>query len=145
VDLERGRVTVTAASAKSRREQSVDLHPRLVEALTAARGPGVLPTAPVVPDGAFPSITTFDLDLAAAGIPKRDDEGRVCDLHALRHTAITWASASGASTRVVQAIARHASIRTTERYVDLRLFDTRATVAKMPLPLAAASSRSESA
>jgi integrase len=136
MDLERAVLTVPAASAKSRKSQTLDLHPRLVEALTAARGAGTLPTALVVPAGAFPNITSFDLDLAAAGIPKRDGEGRVVDFHALRHTAITWASASGASTRVVQAIARHKSIRTTERYVDLRLFDTRATVAKMPLPLA---------
>jgi integrase len=72
-------------------------------------------------------------DLAAAGIAKTD-EGRTVDFHALRHTAITWAAASGAPTRVIQAVARHASIRTTERYTDLRLFDVKGAIGRMPLP-----------
>jgi integrase len=85
----------------------------------------------------MPNSWTFDRDLAAAGIAKTDGEGRVVDFHALRHTAITWAAASGAPTRVVQAVARHASIRTTERYTDLRLFDVKGTIGRMPLPAAA--------
>jgi integrase len=37
LDLVGGRLTVTAASAKSRRVQTVEVHPRVVEALAAAR------------------------------------------------------------------------------------------------------------
>jgi integrase len=134
VDLERGRVTVTAASAKSRREQSVDLHPRLVETLASARPADASPTDTVVPARAFPSIRTFDADLEAAGIEKTDDEGRVVDFHALRHTFVTWLARSGASMRTTQALARHASVTTTERYCDLHLFDLRGVVGRLPLP-----------
>jgi hypothetical protein len=39
--------------------------------------------------------------------------------------------------RTTQALARHASVTTTERYCDLHLFDLRGTVGRLPLPLPA--------
>jgi len=135
VDLERARVSVTAASAKSRREQSVDLHPNLVEELKAIRPRGAPTTDLVFAKSVFPSIRTFWADLARARIPRVDAEGRVVDFHALRHTFVTWLAASGAHPRTAQALARHASIETTmERYTDVRLLDLRGTVAKLPMP-----------
>ncbi len=135
VDLVRGRVTVTAASAKSRRVQTVELHPRLVEALAEARPEGAATTATVIPPRCFPNSVTFDADLAAAGIAKTDDEGRVVDFHALRTTFISWLASTGAHPRLAQALARHASIETTmERYTDLRLLDLKGTVERLPLP-----------
>ncbi|MHC4591125.1 MAG: hypothetical protein ACYS8L_00335 [Planctomycetota bacterium] len=37
-------------------------------------------------------IETFNLDLAAADVPKEDSRGRTVDLHALRHTIGTYLS-----------------------------------------------------
>jgi len=54
-------------------------------------------------------LKTFYLDLAAAGIAKRDAAGRVVDLHALRHTHGTRLMASGADIKTVQALMRHAT------------------------------------
>jgi len=135
VDLERARVSVTAASAKSRREQSVDLHPNLVLELKAIRPRGASTTDLVFEKRAFPSIRTFWADLERARIPRVDAEKRVVDFHALRTTFISWLAASGAHPRTAQALARHASIETTmERYTDVRLLDLRGTVARLPLP-----------
>jgi hypothetical protein len=36
--------------------------------------------------------------------------------------------------RSTQALARHASVATTERYCDLHLFDLRGAVRNLPLP-----------
>ena len=134
IDLEGARITIPAASAKSRRAQVVDLHPALVDALRAHLGVEGLPTATLLPPRSMPNAWTFDRDLAAAGIAKSDAEGRAVDFHALRHTAITWAAMTGPAPKVLQAFARHASLRTTEKYTDMRLFDVRGTVARMPLP-----------
>lgn len=135
LDLNGHRVTVTAASAKSRRVQSVDLHPRLVEALVAARPSDAIPTDTVIGARLFPNSVTFDADLRAAGIEKVDAEGRVVDFHALRTTFISWLGMTGVHPRMAQALARHASIETTlGTYTDLRLFDSKAAVANLPLP-----------
>jgi integrase len=135
VDLVAGRVIVTAASAKSRRAQSVPLSTALAATLRAARPAAASPTDPVVPAGAFPNTTTLHRDLAAAGIPREDAEGRVVDFHALRTTFVSWLAMTGAHPKVAQALARHASIETTmERYTDLALIDTKGTVERLPLP-----------
>ena len=139
LDLVGGRVTVTAASAKSRRVQTVELHPRIIEALVAARSVGAAPTDPVVEARLFPNCRTVDADFEAAGIPKVDASGGVVDFHALRTTFISWLAASGAHPRMAQALARHADISTTmERYTDLRLLDLKGAVGKLPLPAAPA-------
>ena len=84
VDLDAGRVTVTAASAKSRRAQSVPLSKALAGTLRGARPADASPTDPVIPAGDFPNTTTFHRDLEAAGVAREDAEGRVVDFHALR-------------------------------------------------------------
>jgi integrase len=135
LDLARGRLTVPASSAKSRRAQTVPLSTALVATLAAARPAGAPPTDPVIPAGAFPNTTTFHRDLEAARIQRKDAEGRVLDVHALRTTFISWLAMTGAHPRVAQALARHASIETTmERYTDLALLDTAGTVERLPVP-----------
>jgi integrase len=135
LDLVGGRLTVTAASAKSRRVQTVELHPRVVEALVAARPATADITDPVVAARHFPTCRTFDEDLKAAGIPKTDATGLVVDFHALRMTFISWLAATGAHPRTAQRLARHASIETTmERYTDLRLLDLQGAIGRLPSP-----------
>jgi integrase len=156
LDLQNGLLTVPAASAKSRREQAVDLHPRLVEALKSARREDTDPLATVIPGDCHPTTRTFHMDLVAAGIAKeqrislepnpkghtfkrrfdtRDATGRVIDFHALRTTFISWLNMTGAHPRTAQALARHANIETTmARYTDIRLVDLRAAVERLPLP-----------
>lgn len=134
-DAEGGVVRVPAASAKSRRDQSVPLPARIVSLLTDYRAASARSTDTVVPARGMPNTLTFDRDLAAAGIAKRDEQGRVVDRHALRTTMISWLAATGAHPRTAQALARHADVETTmQRYTDVRLLDTRAAVDRLPLP-----------
>jgi integrase len=128
-------VTVTAASAKSRRVQTVDLHDAVLAALVAYRPEGAASSDRVVLKGSMPSIRVFWADLAAAGIQRHDAEGRVVDFHALRTTFVSWLAMTGAHPSTAQALARHASITTTmERYTDLRLVDLKGVVGRLPVP-----------
>ena len=56
-------------------------------------------------------------DLADAGIPYKDDAGRVADFHALRHTFITNLASGGVHPKTAQTLARHSDIALTmKRY-----------------------------
>ena len=86
---------------------------------------------PVVPPRCFPTIRTFDSDLAAAGIEKTDDSGRVVDFHALRHTFVSRLSEAGVHPRVAMALARHSDLALTmKHYTDVSLLDLKGAVAK---------------
>jgi integrase len=76
-------------------------------------------------------------DLRLAGIPKRDDRGRVLDVHALRHTFGTLLSKGGVAPRTAQAAMRHSKIDLTMTvYTDPKLLDVRGALDALPaLPL----------
>ncbi len=61
-------------------------------------------------------IKSFNLDLAAASIPKEDERGRTVDLHALRHTFGTHLSKNGVPPRTAQAALRHSSLLPCHRF-----------------------------
>jgi integrase/recombinase XerD len=73
---------------------------------------GKPPGSPVLP---VPVRTAQMLrfDLAAAGIPERDAQGRVVDFHATRMSFITRLINSGANPKVAQMLARHSTITLT--------------------------------
>jgi len=83
-------------------------------------------------------IRILDRDLAAAGIPKRDDRSRTVDVHALRHTFATHLVAAGVAPRTAQAAMRHSSLELTmQLYTDPRLLDVAGALASLPaLPTA---------
>ena len=65
-------------------------------------------------------------DLDEAGIPYRDDAGRVADFHSLRHTFITNLARGGVHPKVAQALARHSTITLTmDRYSHTRSWASR--------------------
>ena len=78
-------------------------------------------------------LRTFNLDLAAAGIAKRDAQGRTVDVHSLRHTFATLLARNGVSPSVAQKLMRHSDIRLTMNlYTHLDLADTAGAVAALP-------------
>lgn len=83
-------------------------------------------------------VRILDRDLAAAGIPKRDDRGFTVDVHALRHTFATHLVAAGVAPRVAQAALRHSTLELTmQLYTDPRLLDVAGALAALPaLPTA---------
>jgi len=106
-DLGNCTVTVEAAYSKRRRRDIQPIQTDLAELLREYLN-GKQSSEPVF---AIPEKTSVMLrrDLEAAGIPYRDDANRVADFHCLRHTYISMIGASGASPKVVQELARHAS------------------------------------
>lgn len=90
-----------------------------------------------VPNGL---IKILNRDLAAAGIPKRDERGRTLDVHALRHTFGTMLSKAGVAPRTAQAAMRHSTLHLTMNvYTDPKILD----VAGASLPTLSLSNSSE--
>lgn len=75
----------------------------------------------------------FDRDLAAAGIPKRDERNRVVDVHALRVTFGTHLCAAGVPLRTAQAAMRHSKPELTANiYTDPKLLDVAGAIESLP-------------
>jgi integrase len=73
------------------------------------------------------------VDLAAAGIPYRDDSGRVADFHSLHHTYISALARSRAPVKVVQSLARHSTpTLTLAGYAHVELHDQAAALSALP-------------
>jgi len=73
------------------------------------------------------------LDLGAAGIPYRDDNGRLFDFHALRGQFISFLAAKGVHPKVAQVLARHSSITLTmDFYTHLDVLDVAGALDQLP-------------
>jgi integrase len=113
-------VRVSAAIAKSRKEQTVPLRSDLVAMMRrrlAERKPN---------DRIFEIpvnlIERFNADCRRAGIAKRDAEGRTIDIHSLRTTFGTYLALSGVTPRIAMELMRHSRIDLTMSvYTDPRL------------------------
>ncbi len=74
-------------------------------------------------------------DLERAGIPYKDEKGRVADFHAAgRHSYITQLIRSGASIVEAKELARHADVRMTMRYTHIGIDDQAKALASLPTP-----------
>lgn len=115
-------VTVEAAYSKHRREDTLPLRQSLAERL-AEFTRHLAPAAHLFPGMPRREYLTQMLrdDLAAAGIPYKDEHGRFADFHALRHTFITNLAEGGIHPKVAQELARHSTITLTmDRYTKVR-------------------------
>ncbi|WP_231691244.1 site-specific integrase [Aureliella helgolandensis] len=73
-------------------------------------------------------------DLEAANIPKKDADGCVVHVHALRHSFASHLSIAGVAPRTAQAAMRHSNISLTMNvYTDARLLDTASAVESLDL------------
>ncbi len=90
---------------------------------------------PATPLFRLPSGLTriFDRDLAVANIAKRDDRGRVLDIHSLRVTFGTHLCAAGVPLRTAQAAMRHSKPELTANiYTDPKLLDVAGAIESLP-------------
>jgi integrase len=126
-------VTVEAAYSKHRREDVQPLRAdvaALMRSYLAGREKG----KPVWP-GTWTKVAAEMLrgDLAAAGIPYRDDAGRYFDFHALRGQFISLMAAKGVHPKVAQVLARHSTITLTmDYYTHLDVLDVAGALDKLP-------------
>ena len=124
-------LTVPAAYSKRRRDDVVPICRDLADALTQ------FTIQMPVDDRLFrlPNNLARMLraDLEAAGIPYRDNAGRVVDFHSLRHTFITRLAKSGVTPAVAKTLARHSTITLTmDHYTHTLVEDERAALERLP-------------
>ncbi len=111
IDFENNSLSVKPKDTKNKKTATVPLRSDTVACFrehTATRLPSALLFN--VPDKTAKMLYA---DLELAGIPVEDEQGRVVDFHALRHTAGTLLAASGAHPKVAQTIMRHSDINLT--------------------------------
>jgi len=85
------------------------------------------------------SAVMFRRDLEATGIRYLDEQGRVADFHALRHTFLTNLTRAGVHPRIAQALARHSTIVLTMAvytHVDMKETAKAVESIECPLPMA---------
>ena len=107
VDDKNGGLILDARWTKNRKSGFVALPETLfneVQLLAKMRNP----TEPFL-DMPTHTARTLDIDLKAARIPKRTEEGKI-DFHALRTTFVTLTIESGATPKEAQELARHSTV-----------------------------------
>lgn len=125
-------VTVNAAYSKRRRTDVQPL-PAPLAAMLAPWLAGRSPDAPVFAQLGRRPAEILRRDLERAGIPYRDDAGRVVDFHALRTTYVSTLARSGAPVKVVQTLARHSTpVLTLNTYTKLQVNDQRQAIEALP-------------
>ncbi len=126
-------VTVEAGYSKHRREDVQPLPPNLAADLRTVLADRSA-TSPVF-TMPYPSgvVRMLKADLQDAGIPYRDDSGRVLDFHAFRHTFITNLARGGVHPKQAQDLARHSDINLTmSRYSHTVIADRAAALKALP-------------
>lgn len=109
---------IRAETQKDRKPRRIDLRRDVVIELKAIKPEGVSGQARVfarlLPEK---RLNWFRDDLRRAGIADKDAQGRRVDFHSLRHTACTWAGATGYAGKVLQKFTGHATESQLNRYV----------------------------
>ena len=125
-------IQARASTTKNGKIASIPLHPKAEEALRGLHNDAVQPLDYVF-RGRLPEMDVMRRDLNAAGIPYRDEEGRVFDFHALRMTFGTWWTLSGATPRETMEAMRHSDIKLTMGiYTDAGKLALREAMNKLP-------------
>ena len=132
LDSPRPFLSVRASTTKNKKDAIIWLVPELVEALRSIKPEGVAESRRV--------FYRFDVrnrrfreHLAAAGIPERDEQGRVVCLHCLRHTMCTNLHRSGVTMREAQELMRHSDVRLTSKvYTDATALPLAEAMDKLP-------------
>jgi integrase len=133
--LDGPRPTVTAAAAYSKRRRK-DVQPLRADVAEMMRQyvAGKPRRQPLWP-GAWKEAAAEMVrhDLAAAGIPYADEEGRYFDFHALRGQFISMLAAQGVHPKVAQVLARHSTVTLTmDYYTHLDVLDVRGALDQLP-------------
>lgn len=115
-NLEAKTVTVLASYSKRRRNDTLPLHPSLIDRLTpwlASKGNGFLWPGTWTNRHKRQAAKMLRRDLKRAAIAYVDDAGRFADFHALRHTFITSLARAGVHPSKAKELARHSTITLT--------------------------------
>jgi integrase len=120
LDAPQPRIYLPAREDKARRGAEQPVHDALVPVLRGLAA-GLDPHAPLWPGrwAKGETVRMLRADLVRAGIPYRDDRGRVFDFHALRATFITNLARAGVHPTLAQKLARHSDPKLTSAVYSL--------------------------
>ncbi len=134
-------IVLPAGKTKGKRERVIPLRAELAAELDAHRldHPKATPASRIFA-GIFPRQRTdkrrpnsLRVDMAKAGIPVRDELGRVIDFHSFRKTFNTWAAVAGVPLRAAQSLLGHSTPDLTAGpYTDERALGLAGETAKLP-------------
>ncbi len=125
-------VTILAKDAKNGQDDTLALRPRLVAALKIHMEL-LSPTSQVFRLWNGKGAAMIQVDLKAAGIPYKDENGRVGDFHALRHTYGTLLNKAGVPLVTAQRLMRHSDPKLTANIYTHVLIQAKAeAMAKLP-------------
>ena len=123
-------VNVRASTTKNHKRAAILLHVDVVAELQKLRPANAKGNARVF---RMPNPETFQNDLAAAKIPRLDDQGRKVDLHALRYTLATNLARAGVAPRVCMEMMRHSDMKLTANvYTDAGKLPMSDALGKLP-------------
>ena len=124
------RIELRAANTKSKRADTIALHPQVAEHLRNHKPPTATDDQPVLND--VPSMKVLRKDLAFAGIEFETSRGRI-DLHAMRTGLATMLASAGVSQRLTQQHMRHTDPRLTNCvYTDEKVLPVAGAIAELP-------------
>jgi len=120
-----------AATMKDAKKRAVPLHPALSRLLRVLLNPACSQSDLVFPD--FPTWEALQVDLARAGIERKDGLGRSVHFHSFRKTWQTMGVRAGINQRAAQAVLGHSDANLTARaYTDVPALGLASEVAKLP-------------
>ena len=126
-----GHITLRARTTKSKRADSLPIHPQLADELRGWKPQDAAADDCVV--SAVPNMKCLRADLAMAGIANKDGSHRYVDFHSLRVSLSTLLAAHKVSPRAAQALMRHTDPRLTANvYTDEKLLPLAAELHSVP-------------
>jgi integrase len=124
------KIRLRASTTKSKRADTIVLHPQVAEALRQAKPDDAEPTWQVL--GAVPDMKALKADLKFAGIKFETEAGRA-DLHAMRKSLATFLACNAVPQRIAQSHLRHTDPRLTAvTYTDESLLPTASILTALP-------------
>ncbi|MCA9311174.1 MAG: tyrosine-type recombinase/integrase, partial [Phycisphaerales bacterium] len=124
------RINLRAETTKSRRADSLALHPQVAEHLRAHRPAEAADHHRVL--SAVPSMAVLRRDLELAGIEDETARGRI-DFHAMRMGLATLLASAGVPQRIAQQHLRHTDPRLTSNvYTDQHVLPVANAIASLP-------------
>jgi integrase len=133
IDEEQPYISVRSSIAKNSKPVAQPLPPKIAAVLRQCRRVDVAPTD-LVFKRLMSDMNRFRADLAAAGIPYKDEKGDYADFHSLRKTFCTELAKAPVSFRVAMELMRHSDPNlTTKVYTDAGMLPIWDAVAALPM------------
>jgi integrase len=134
IDCGRTFIVVRGSTTKNHQTKRRDLPAWFARELVEARPVRATVGDRIFLPGKIPSIWQFRTLLNRAGVPYKDQQGRVADFHALRKTLNTHLAQLGVDPHVRKEIMRHSDIKLTlDAYTDAPMLPVAQAIDKLPV------------